>query len=117
VIPVPPRKCRLSLPPRSSLSGETSSSFDQFGILRDPSVRDLKREIRLPKVFCLQHRKSSAPKQLRAVRPAAGRQAIKPLHEVVVELNQHLSSCHNRMLTHMVSTEHCSRLPIRWTMA
>jgi hypothetical protein len=39
------------------------------------------------KVVSLQHRESSTSKQLRAVGSAAGRQEIKSLDEVVVQLN------------------------------
>jgi hypothetical protein len=62
----------------------------------------LQRRVGGTKRFGFQHGECSLANQLRPTHAAMASQAVQARHQIVIELDQNLSSSHGHMLIHMV---------------
>ena len=98
-----PRRCRCDLPRRSGLGSQSSRSRYQRRIGWLTPVREQELAICGNELLGVEDRKSASTHQFGSVGAEDGRECIEAIDKIVVELHQYLTSCHDHMLSHMVT--------------
>ena len=73
--------------------------------IRDRSIGVLEGDIRLSLVLGVNDSEGSSAQELRTVGPVRLRDLIKLRHELVIELDEHLTTGHDHMVHHMVARD------------
>ena len=96
-----PRRSRCGLPLRRRVSSEPSGGSHESGFGRlSPICRD-EVAVGSEGVLGVDDGLGAAPEEFRAVRAKGLGELVEMVDEVVVELNEHFTSSHEHMITHM----------------
>ena len=96
-----PRTHRLALPLRGGPGGQPCCRLDERRVLGNPSIGIYQFPVCLGELGGLKHGRGAATEKFGSIGAFLRGDLVEPCHQVVIELDQYLSSRHVHMVRHM----------------